>query len=555
MVRTVLGWLASGNSINNNDSSSGGGCADASAVWWAACGPTGMTPLHLLAADAAETCNVEEAGPAAAAALPYGTYATTDADEGADDADYGDGCGGVGEDVAGGDYAALLRWVLRSFPAAVAVWSGARDAAGRTPAMLWEALGGREEQLGATVATAAVLASGLEEQEDVEKDASTTSSAHSLAPSSSVPVVAIASPIDTPTVSIAAAAAAAVAVAKAGAAPWDHQASSSANPSCNPHHQPQPAPRPLPPWLQPSLRQLLLLSIRGFPDTDAEDLSQEQHQPQQHQRQQDCANSTRQHEQRGAGRLHAESGGGALPYDTCWRRMYGMLRSGREERRYVSYVTAATAPCTALWLVLMVLAHAAAYCKSLSTGEARQAAIGGAAYFLSLLLMLLRPRRYAVWREPLMLGCLLGRTGCRLLMVVAPGAFRMSDAVVKYVLTGLDLLLDGFMEGAFEQARFKFISVARLVEWPITAAFMLVHGVRQSYGEALLRSAAVSGTGLVMSVFMDLSLRAAYIRQRRRAAAAGGGGAGAAGGGRAVMVAGGVSSGADGCLLGKHKCE
>lgn len=63
--------------------------------------------------------------------------------------------------------------------------------------------------------------------------------------------------------------------------------------------------------------------------------------------------------------------------------LQGLLRScvfgfsGSLEARYVSYVTRSNAYVTLLWLGLMVAAHAAAFYKSLSTGDARQVGCAG----------------------------------------------------------------------------------------------------------------------------------------------------------------------------------
>ncbi len=86
---------------------------------------------------------------------------------------------------------------------------------------------------------------------------------------------------------------------------------------------------------------------------------------------------------------------------------------------------------------------------------APQAIVGGAAYGVSLAVMLLRPALYQRAREPLMMSCLLGRTLARLLMSTLPAYFHMSGSVIKYIVYGLDILLDGLLEGAFEQVRIR----------------------------------------------------------------------------------------------------
>ncbi len=63
--------------------------------------------------------------------------------------------------------------------------------------------------------------------------------------------------------------------------------------------------------------------------------------------------------------------------------LQGLLRScvfgfsGGMETKYVSYVTRSNAYVTLLWLGLMVAAHAAAFYKSLSTGDSRQVGARG----------------------------------------------------------------------------------------------------------------------------------------------------------------------------------
>ncbi|GLI70879.1 hypothetical protein VaNZ11_015900 [Volvox africanus] len=186
------------------------------------------------------------------------------------------------------------------------------------------------------------------------------------------------------------------------------------------------------------------------------------------------------------------------------------------EREYVDYVTHSTAPSTLIWLVIMVLTHYTAFNKSPNMEEGRQALVGGSAYLVSLSLMVLAPRVYTKSRESLMLTCMLGRTLCRLLMTVLPDLLHMSDAVQKYIRYGVDVLLDGFMEGTFERTRVPQAFTARLLlEWPIMAAFFQVLGVRNTYGAALLRAAAVSGAGAFMSAVTDMRARAMFLRERQ----------------------------------------
>ncbi|GIL60356.1 hypothetical protein Vafri_14970 [Volvox africanus] len=186
------------------------------------------------------------------------------------------------------------------------------------------------------------------------------------------------------------------------------------------------------------------------------------------------------------------------------------------EREYVDYVTHSTAPSTLIWLVIMVLTHYTAFSKSPNMEEGRQALLGGSAYLVSLSLMVLAPRVYTKRRESLMLTCMLGRTLCRLLMTVLPDVLHMSDAVQKYIRYGVDVLLDGFMEGTFERTRVPQAFTARLLlEWPIMAAFLQVLGVRSTYGAALLRAAAVSGAGAFMSAVTDMRARAMFLRERQ----------------------------------------
>ncbi len=77
--------------------------------------------------------------------------------------------------------------------------------------------------------------------------------------------------------------------------------------------------------------------------------------------------------------------------------------------------------------------------------------LGGSAYGVCLFLLLLRPALYARARERLMLCCLLGRAAARLLMSTLPAYFHMGDKVLPYIVYGVDILLDGLLEGAFEQ--------------------------------------------------------------------------------------------------------
>ncbi|KXZ46331.1 hypothetical protein GPECTOR_44g10 [Gonium pectorale] len=219
------------------------------------------------------------------------------------------------------------------------------------------------------------------------------------------------------------------------------------------------------------------------------------------------------------------------------------------ERRYLDYVTHTTAAPTLIWLAIMVLAHTAAFVKSLSTGDAQQALIGGFAYTVSLCLMLLLPRLYTALREPLMLACLLGRTTCRLVMVLLPETFSMSDSVLKYIMYGLDMLLDGFLEGTFEQIRVPYAVLGRMIELPIMAAFIYTRGVRQSYVAALARSAAVSGAGLAMTALTDVRMRAAFVRElhrRQQRGADAQGDAAAARGGTGACVSSGTAGAAGG---------
>ncbi|GIL80527.1 hypothetical protein Vretimale_16041 [Volvox reticuliferus] len=186
------------------------------------------------------------------------------------------------------------------------------------------------------------------------------------------------------------------------------------------------------------------------------------------------------------------------------------------EREYVDYVTRSTAPSTFIWLVIMVLTHYTAFYKSPNWEEGRQALVGGSAYLVSLSLMVLAPRVYTDNRELLMLTCLLGRTLCRLLITVLPDFLHMSESVQKYIRYGVDVLLDGFMEGTFEQARVpQAFTVRLLLEWPIMAAFFQVLGVRSTYSGALLRAAAVSGAGALMSAVTDMRARAMFLRERQ----------------------------------------
>ncbi len=115
MVQAVLGWAAE---------VPGGPSGAALRAWSCRC-PGGLTPLHLLAADArspeeSRLCSVEP---------PEGVPA---------------GCGGGA--LLPGALDALLRAVLRAWPDAVTVWNTARDDGGNTPAGLWAALGGQDIQ-------------------------------------------------------------------------------------------------------------------------------------------------------------------------------------------------------------------------------------------------------------------------------------------------------------------------------------------------------------------------------------------------------------------------
>ncbi len=128
MVQAVLRWAA------EVEAEVPGGPSGAALRAWSCRCPGGLTPLHLLAADArspeeSRLCSVEP---------PEGVPA---------------GCGGGA--LLPGALDALLRAVLRAWPDAVTVWNTARDDGGNTPAGLWAALGGQDiqPQLAAQVGT------------------------------------------------------------------------------------------------------------------------------------------------------------------------------------------------------------------------------------------------------------------------------------------------------------------------------------------------------------------------------------------------------------------
>lgn len=114
------------------------------------------------------------------------------------------------------------------------------------------------------------------------------------------------------------------------------------------------------------------------------------------------------------------------------------------------------------------------------------------------------------------------------------------------------------------QARFPLAAVARLVEWFFLAQFMHSYGIAGPRLAAnLARAALTSSLGLAMSGFMDVRMRAAFLRDARLAAAraAAGGAVGAAGvvpgtsAGIAAAFAAGVKAGGPGAAGMKQKAD
>ncbi|KAG2447052.1 hypothetical protein HYH02_007803 [Chlamydomonas schloesseri] len=431
---------------------------------WDARAPGGITPLHILAAEARCLPPLPDQLPSmAAAAAPSDPGSPTAAE-------------------------ALLRWIMASFPDAVTVWNTARDAAGNTPAALWAALGGGDMQLVAAAAALEQVAAAAQQSAAPGED----KALKDLSGAPSAPAPRVPSAIG----------------AKSRAAEAHGQGSSSATTSA-----PVPAPTAAASASSsgavarllaapPTLSQLMRLAVSGFPDPAM-------------------------------------------------------------ERSYMHYVTVTARGTTFIWVVIMVLAHVAAFVKSLHTGEARQTLVGGFSYCLALCFMVFAPRAYVALREPLMLSCLGGRTVCRALLWLAPQWVHMSDNVVKYIVYGLDILLDGALEGTFEQARFPRVAVARLVEWFFLAQFIHSYGIAGPRLAAnLARAAVTSSLGLAMSGFMDVRMRAAFLRDSRLAVAraAAGGGAGAAvapgsGAGIAAAFAAGVQAGGEAAGSLKRKAD
>ncbi|KAG2444315.1 hypothetical protein HXX76_001072 [Chlamydomonas incerta] len=459
MTELVLQWYRDAEAA---EPAAADGCAAAGTVWDARA-PGGITPLHILAAEARCLPSLaDQLSPAAAAPSDPGSPTAAEA---------------------------LLRWIMASFPEAVTVWNTARDAAGNTPAALWAALGGGDMQLLAA-ATALEQVAAADGAGDAADDGEVAGGlpVPPPAPAPRIPTTGSAQnhatttgPREQGSTSTAAAAAAEPAAA---AVPGGSGAAVA---------QLLAAP--------PPLSQLMRLAVRGFPDPAM-------------------------------------------------------------ERSYMHYVTVTARGTTTMWVVIMVLAHVAAFFKSLHTGEARQAVVGGFSYGLTLCVMVLSPHAYVSLREPLMLSCLGGRTVCRTLLWLAPHWLHMSENVVKYVVYGLDILLDGVLEGTFEQARLPRVAVARLVEWFILAQFMHSYGIAGDRLAAnLARAALTSGLGLAMSCFMDLRMRGAFLRDSRLAAARAGGGGGAAGAaagtgaGIAAAFAAGVKAGGAGAAGLKRKAD
>ncbi|KAG2487383.1 hypothetical protein HYH03_013952 [Edaphochlamys debaryana] len=360
---------------------------------------------------------------------------------------------------------ALLRWVMGAFPDAVTVWHTARDASGSTPAALWATLGG--EDLLVAAAAEALAAERRPEEAGSSRDSQTTSDGSTRALAglfSTATATATMEPAPAPFSTAAAAALASAPSTSAAPASSSSELTPPTATATGPDEPFQDA-APLPPRAasitgSPGPAQLLRLAWTGFP-------------------------------------------------------------SAAQERRYLDFVTLSSAPSTLLWLVIMVFAHAAAFLKSISTGDARQALIGGTAYVITLALMLVRPRLYGAWRERLMLACLSGRCLCRFLICALPSFLHMSDSVIKYVHYGLDVLLDGFLEGTFEPIRVPHVLLARIIEWPGAAGLIYTHGVRTTYGAALLRASLPAVVGFTMTAFMDVRSRAAFLRAERARLAAG----------------------------------
>ncbi|EFJ43649.1 hypothetical protein VOLCADRAFT_96215 [Volvox carteri f. nagariensis] len=420
MVEAVLEWQC------------GSGVAPAvaaDAAVWGACGPGGITALHLLAADARCGASAATADNAAEAE-------------------------------------ALLCWILSTWPGAVTVWNTARDARGNTPAMLWAGLGGHDLQVPAAVealgrvaddvnaaATAAAVAAAEEEIKEGGNRGEEKEFTAAVTAFGELPIAGSSSSSSRSDAKahLPAAAEAAGAAGEVGAVPAPENQEEEEERVERMADSSLAAP--------PGISELMVLSLRGFSQRSL-------------------------------------------------------------EREYVDYVTRSTSPSTSIWLIIMVVAHVTAFYKSPNREEGRQAMIGGIAYVVSLSVMALAPRTYTTVREGLMLSCLLGRTLCRLLMTILPDHLHMSESVQKYVRYGIDILLDGFMEGTFEQARVPRALAARVLEWPVMAAFMQSIGVRPTYGAALLRAGAVSGAGAAMSMIMDVRARALFLRERRARAAA-----------------------------------